>query len=198
MSKQLGQALGRPGSDDPWVAPDEVRKTLHEGDVLVEIASFNMFDFQSKDREKRWQPAHYAAWVVPPLGHGEVRVLDLGPAAVIEEAVAAARRALRPDGDRLLAQLRQEGEREVERQAYAALETLAARVLAPLLPHIGSARRWIISPDAALWLVPWAALPLEDGRYAIEAHEIHYVISGRDLVDAAGPSATGTAMHGDG
>ena len=34
--------------------------------------------------------------------------------------------------------------------------------------------------DAALWLVPWGALPVEEGRYAVEDHLIHFVISGRD------------------
>jgi CHAT domain-containing protein len=62
------------------------------------------------------------------------------------------------------------------------LEVLAQLILRPLAEHIDRAEQWIISPDASLWMVPWAALPLANGRYAIEKHQISYVVSGRDLV----------------
>src|SRR5262249_28078457 len=60
----------------------------------------------------------------------------------------------------------------------------------PLRSHLDPARRWVISPDGALWLVPWQALLLENGRYAVEDHLIHLVVSGRDLVSSRQRSST--------
>ena len=190
LSREVGQHLGRPAHDDPWVAPEEVRRALPADAVLVEIARFDVFNFQAKGTERRWAPPHYAAWIIPPAGRGEVRLIDLGAADVIEADVAAVRRAIQPD----LAALRERGEPAIETELRLSLEALADRVLRPLLPHIGDAKRWVLSPDAALWLVPWAALPLEKDRSAIEDHQIHYVVSGRDLAQAAAPPAAGQAL----
>ena len=190
LSKQVGQNLGRPARDDPWIAPDEVRRALPADAVLVEIARFDVFNFRAQGAARRWDPPHYAAWVIPPAGRGEVRLIDLGAADVIEADVAAVRHAIQPD----LAALRKRGEPAIETALRPSLEALADRVLRPLLPHIGDAKRWVLSPDAALWLVPWAALPLEKDRSAIEDHPIHYVVSGRDLVQAAAPPAAGQAL----
>jgi len=52
----------------------------------------------------------------------------------------------------------------------------------------------VISADGKLWLVPFAALLLEDGRYAIEATAIRLVSSGRDLVDPAAAERRSTAV----
>jgi CHAT domain-containing protein len=117
-------------------------------------------------------------------------LIDLGAADAIEAAVATVRGLIQPDA----AALRRRGEPEVEAELRKPLEALADRVLKPLLPHIADAKRWVLSPDAALWLVPWAALPLDKDRYAIEGHQISYVVSGRDLVLNRVQSSRGQAM----
>ena len=190
LSRELGQNLGRPARDDPWVAPDEVRRALPADAVLVEIARFDVANFQAKGTEKQFIPPHYAAWVIPPAGAGDVRLIDLGEADAIEAAVAAVRGAIQPEA----ATLRERGEPAIEAELRKPLEALADRVLRPLLPHIGEAKRWVLSPDAALWLVPWAALPLDKDRYAIEDHPIRYVVSGRDLVLNQGQPIKGQAL----
>ena len=60
--------------------------------------------------------------------------------------------------------------------------SLTRLVWEPLEAHFGNARQLILSPDAALWLIPWGAIPLANGKYAIEEYQIRYCISGRDLV----------------
>src|SRR5207248_2539219 len=92
--------------------------------------------------------------------------------------VMAGRKALR---DAVYA-LGKGSESAVEQRTIKPLQKLAKLVLGPLPEQIQAKGHWILSPDASLWLVPWAALPLADGSYAVEKHRISYVISGRDLL----------------
>ncbi len=114
--------------------------------------------------------------------------MDLGPADVIEDAVKEVRQALTDaqGSPKHPSTITQEGEPDAEKAMLKPLAALSKLVLEPLAEHIDGKKRWYISPDASLWLVPWAALPLKDGRYAVEAHTISYLVSGRDL--AAVPS----------
>jgi CHAT domain-containing protein len=57
-----------------------------------------------------------------------------------------------------------------------------AAALAPVLKEIEPVRHWVLSPDSDLWLLPWEALPLAGGKYAVERHDVTYVVSGRDLL----------------
>jgi CHAT domain-containing protein len=164
-----------------------VAKAVPADSALVEVSKFFLVDFVTR----KYQGPHYAAWVIlshdgrdkPGQKGGHVRLIDLGKAETIDKAVDVARSAIR-DAPRAVAAA---GEVESERTVQGPLQALARLVLHPLLPHVAAKRNWIISPDASLWLVPWAALPLADGRYAIEDHGIRYVVSGRDLLDGAGP-----------
>src|SRR5262249_48751900 len=93
LSKRLGR--GARGQGEPWVDLDEVRRALPADAVLIEVARLRVRDFAAPGRQPVWREPHYVAWLVPPRGKGEVRVLDLGRADKIEEAIEAVRRELR-------------------------------------------------------------------------------------------------------
>jgi CHAT domain-containing protein/Tfp pilus assembly protein PilF len=190
LSKVFALARGQAARKDPWVEVTEVRKALPRGEVLIDIARFDVWNFRARGKERHWQAPHYAAWIIPALGEQDVKLVDLGPAATIEKAIQAARRGLQKAPEHI----RRKGEANAEKELRQPLEALARLVLHPLLHHVGQAERWIISPDASLWLVPWAALPLPDGKYAIEEHTIRYVVTGRDLVASPARARTGRAL----
>lgn len=177
LSRQLGAATGRKTANRSWVELDTLRKALAKDAILIEMARFTLAGFH----DGRWQPAHYAAWVIPAEGNGEVAIVDLGEAKTIDAAVQRTRKALEAADENI----RRDGESAAEEQLRNTLRKLSRLVLDPLDEHLGPARQWILSPDAALWLIPWAALPRSDGQYALEKHTIRYLVSGRDLVEAA-------------
>jgi CHAT domain-containing protein/Tfp pilus assembly protein PilF len=183
LAKEIGLLTGNPTRADPWVKLSEVREVLPRDVVLVEVARFRTWNFRAKGKTSPWQEAHYAVWVIPPQGKGEVRLLDLGPAGPIDRAVQAVRQALAAAP----ARMRREGEPDAEQALRRPLRALADLILRPLLPHIAGSGRWLLSPDGALWLAPWAALPLPDGSYAVEKHTLSYVVTGRDLVRPPDP-----------
>src|SRR5262249_11450098 len=121
----------------------------------------------------------YVAWLIPPAGPKEVQVVDLGNTETIDTAVSAVRKTLAAAAR----SIQQRGEVDAEREMLAAMRPLAEMVLKPIVARIGDAKQLILSADGALWLVPWAALPLADGKYAVEKYDIRYVVSGRNLVE---------------
>jgi CHAT domain-containing protein/Tfp pilus assembly protein PilF len=188
LSRQLGQAAGRDRRAAGWAKLREVRQALPADAVLIDIARFDVWEFQPDGKKPPWHRPHYAAWVIPPADGSAVRMVDLGPADKIEAAVAGVRLALQ----RTPAALAKAGERRAEKQLQRPLQELSGLVLKPLLAPLEGKKRWLISLDAALWLVPWTMLPLPGGAYTVEKHDISYVISGRDLL-AAAPATKSTA-----
>jgi len=183
LARKLGQLVGQQSRADPWVNLDEVRQAIPKDGILIEIARFRVKNFKPKGTEDQWKGWRYAAWLIPPAGQGDVRLIDLGEADKIDAAVAAVRQGL------LAAQgtaqqksvILDKGEQDAEKELQPALAALARLVLEPLAEHINGSQQWLLSPDGALWLVPWSALPLEDTTYAIEKHALRYLVSGRDL-----------------
>jgi hypothetical protein len=75
-----------------------------------------------------------------------------------------------------------------ESRSIIELSDIRRRLISPLRINGGNIdrySRWLLSPSAATWLVPFSALPEEDGNYAILRREVSYVVSARDLIATA-------------
>jgi CHAT domain-containing protein len=176
LVRRLRQAGGRLAEPAPWAEWADLRRALPADAVFIDVARFPVWALGATGEEFRWGPARYAAWVT--ARDGPARVIDLGPADRIDAAVADLRAALAEAP----ADIRRLGEPEAEKALRRRLDALSALVVRPLLPHVGGKPRWYVSPDAALWLVPWEALTLPGGAYVVERHTVSYAVSGRELL----------------
>ena len=197
QEQDLARQLSRAGGSlapAPWIELDAIRAAIPKRGVLVDILRYEPRPFVAEALDKASYPAHYSAWITPPAGAGDVQVLDLGDADAIDATISQFQTALKrcQNPDKTQNPLIALGEPEAEKELQQALAEISKRVLQPLLPHLQEKEELILSPDAALWLVPWAALTIEEGKYAVEKWNIHYLISARDLV-AERPRRTSNA-----
>lgn len=179
LSQQLSDTGGsRLAAEPEWVDLQQVKQSLPEDGVLIDIARFDLFSF-AKDPESPWQPAHYAAWITHRGNTEHSTLIDLGDAAQIDSLVETIRRRMQNAG----AAIRTDGEEAATSAVSKDLQTLAEKIWRPLVPHLGSARQILLSPDGALWLAPWIALPTDDAgeRFLVEDYSVRLVVSGRDL-----------------
>lgn len=148
--------------EDEKVDVEAVARGLPPNTVLVEFAKIDDFDLE---REVFLGTARYWALILHP--NGATKAFDLGDADRLESDITAALSVLRT-GDRLLP--------EPQLQAMSKLYDV---LWSPLASAIGEAESVVLSPDAALALVPFGALLAPDSRFIIEHHTLYQVVTGR-------------------
>lgn len=174
LAVQIGLADAGLARRAEWIDLAAVRAALGPGELLIEMCEIRRCELVDEQFDFPFKERHYVACLVPPAAAGDVQLLDLGPAEAVELALTGARQLVQlPPAAR---------DAESERKVMDALLGVRKLVLDPLLAHVGSAERLILSPDGALWLLPWNALPMDDGKYAIERFQIREVLAGRDLL----------------
>jgi CHAT domain-containing protein len=197
LSAELGRKLRAQKLDKPWVTLAEIRKRLNPDSVLVEFTKFNHRDERERHiqwrlyKPKGWKPGlgikflpvptgpYYAAWIIPAAGKGNVQFIPLGEGAKIDVAINQYYRQIQ------IAERDLGASSEDMDAATSQLSNLLLKVLhKPLAPY----KRWILSPDGRLWLVPFVGLKTRRGEYLIEEHEIVSVTSSRSLLNKSGTS----------
>jgi CHAT domain-containing protein/tetratricopeptide (TPR) repeat protein len=166
-------ATGQPG----WTA---ILQKLPERAALVSLVRFNRLLLRARATgPERLAPAggtpSYLALVNRP-GSDPV-VVPLGAAEELDALVGRWRAAVQQEA------LSNSREDAGAHRSRAAGDSLRQRIWDPLVPHLAGARRVFIVPDGTLGLVPFAALPVGQRTYLVEAApSFHYLTAERDLL----------------
>ncbi len=143
---------------------DRVASALPRNGALIEFIAYRDLG----------QP-RYLAFLL--FADARTEAIDLGPAEPIDTAALHLHGALARDSA----------------SAQAAAQALYKLAFRPLRPHLGKAQRLFLSPDGQLNLVPFAAL--HDGRrFLVDALDITYLTSSKDLLPPAEGSAPATSV----
>jgi CHAT domain-containing protein len=154
--------------------PTQLAQRLPAGAALVEIIRYDRFDFQAKDRAKRWGEARYLAvllWRGDDAAEPQIQLVPLGLAQPIDRAIHVWR-------DRVQVG---ENDEKTDRQ----LRQLLWAPLAKALPD--KTTRLFLAPDGELALLPFEAIRQADGTYLVERLHLSYLTTGRDLMPRPQP-----------
>lgn len=179
QEQELIQRLGLASSANErggWVTLKSVKAKVPQDAVLIEF--IRVYPYKVKDKKFKREAPRYGAWIIPPGNEQEIVAVDLGSATEIESTLRSGIQSIQNGA----LQTSQEGEIDAATTTRRLLKELSDRILKPLLPHVKGIDKVVLAPDASLWLVPWAALPLEEDRYAVERFEFRYIVCGRDLL----------------
>jgi CHAT domain-containing protein/tetratricopeptide (TPR) repeat protein len=176
---------------------DEVARRVSSSGALVAFVRYYRVDPKQsgESSELSWDEgvAEYAAFLLP-RGSTDPIMVPLGPAGEIDALVADLRRQISSAliagpvaGKRTTDQYRSAGAR------------LRERVWDPVAARIGDSSRVFVVADGALNLVDFAALPVEEAQYLVEAGPlIHYLSAERDVLGyEVGPETGGLLALGD-
>lgn len=179
QEQELIQRLGLASSANDrgsWVTLKSVRNQIPQDSILIEFV--RVYPYKGQGEKIKREAPRYGAWIIPPGNTQDIIAVDLGSATEIESTLRSGIQSIQSGA----LQTRQEGELNASTTTHLLLKDLSDRILKPLLPHLKGFNKVVLAPDASLWLVPWAALPLEDERYAVERFEFRYIVCGRDLL----------------
>ena len=177
LSQEISAAIGSEVPISTWIDLKSVKNAIPESGVLIEFVQFDPFDYHNWSNP--WQPPIYVAWIIS--SSGRIKIVDLGPAKDIDLAIKAANKLV-SEPHELARQLQNTGEIQALQSLNRQLDEVARLVWQPVAAELpDGTEHLIISPDSSLWLVPWNALPVDEGKFLLEEFSVRLEISGRYL-----------------
>jgi len=166
QEKDLAEKSAAFAQETVDITLEAIQRRIPADAVLLEFFRYQP-DVVTAPQGQRSAPARYGVYVVPP--QGQAIGIDLGEATALEQRLALARERFRDPS---------QGPQQVRAIGRVLYESL----IAPIAPYLDQTQSLLISPDADLNLLPFAALQDSEGQYLIQRYELTYLSSGRDLL----------------
>ena len=179
--------------DSPqWKNISEFAAALPPRTAALEFIKGSTIDFDRLEQGLQFTPECYGAWLLTKSG--QPVFVNVGRAAEIDPLIADLRRGIHGSLDAL----RNSGKDDP--QVAVRLRQLSDRLLKPIESQLAGVEHLIICPDGELWLLPWAALPMQDGRLLLEHCAVSHRFTAGAFVDegAAAPRLLEKALAGMG
>ena len=160
---------------------DDLRRSLPAHTALISYWAFTRRAVEKVDPGHSDIPS-YLAFVLRPDAPG-ARVIDLGSAKSIEDAIARMRASAESE-----AHAGGLGSARNERAYRESGKQLRGLVWDPVTAALGDAQRIVIVPDGMLNLVPFGSLPDGTGYLVEHARTIETISSERDLLASPPPA----------
>jgi CHAT domain-containing protein len=168
LIERVMQDQGSALTPAPWLTVAEFRQLIPADGVYLEIARF--VD-QPLDGAFLQNPkAHYGIWIVWPDETKPVEFVKISFCSIFDRDLA-----------RLLKLIRSSSGPSEERTLKLELHSFYKNHLQECFSKITKAKQVVISPDTAMWVVPWPALMVDDETFMVEQHSLTLCMSGRDL-----------------
>jgi len=183
LGRQLAERVGKPLIQNDWVELDAVRTAMADDQIMVNIIQVKPMDlFAVQAARDRFGESRYVAYLIPPKGKGKVELIDLGESGPIDQSISQIRSWISDNHMReaFLSASNDAAAAETWQKVFAPAKEKVWDPIAQQLPP--ESKQLLLSPDGALWLMPWNTIPTDDDRYLIEDYSIRYLTSGRELV----------------
>ncbi|GBL16604.1 photosystem I assembly protein Ycf3 [Microcystis aeruginosa NIES-1211] len=166
-AKEIENKIGRRSAEfrslSQPITLEGIQKLIPADAALVEIVRYQPYN----PKNDSFGNPRYAVYILYP--NGDIKAKDLGEAKPIDDKLIYFRDNL-ADAETPLPQL-QKSARQLD-------EIL----MQPIRQLLGNTKTILLSPDAALNLIPFEALVDENNQYLVENYHITYLTSGRDLL----------------
>jgi CHAT domain-containing protein/Tfp pilus assembly protein PilF len=186
-----------PEQESSEVSIGHVRQQLARDAALVEFVRYHVYNFKARGNEPRWKPERYCAFVLLPSATASPRLIDLGSADSIDNAIAGLRKHVEEFSRQWVANSSLLNEQTMEAAFRKLSAELYRLVFARIRKELGTARIVCLAPDNQLNLIPFDTLVDERGEYLVQSYQFAYLTTARDLLRRVVATGQGVVIFAD-
>ena len=185
LQQEINKRTPNSNSGNSWVTVGELMSRLPQDAAIINIACIPVVDNEAPGKQQQAENVdldfHYVAWVIPHIANGSVQVVKLGSAEKIDKLLSGYKSNIETEEAARSLGVPGTNSNASDEKIIESAENLSKLLIAPLEPHLDGVTQIFLSPEGALWEIPWDALLTSDGKFLIETYQTTYVISGREL-----------------